>query len=77
MGTDRVEITQDGCVQVFVGMCLIADDLLVDLLGVAVGRERFLYRSILIDRQMVCVRLVTLCNFITSSKVIRLPMLLR
>ena len=54
---NRIEITQDGSVQLRVRMSLIADDLLVDLLGVAVRRESLLNRRGLIYRQMSCVRL--------------------
>ena len=41
--------------QILVRMCFVLNDLFVDLLGVAVWRERFLDRSSLINRQMVFV----------------------
>ena len=41
----------------FIGMCLITDDLFVNLLGVAIGREGFLDRSRLIYRQVLRVGL--------------------
>ena len=83
MRTDGIEIAQNGSMQVLVGMRLVADNFFVDLLGVTIGRERFLYRRRLIYRQMRSVRLAingarifgTWYNFITSSSVQRLPRL--
>ena len=53
----RVEIAENGRIQFAVCMCLVTDDLLVNLLGIAVRRECFLYRRCFIYRQMVVVRL--------------------
>ena len=52
MGSDGIEITQDGSVQTFIGVCFVADNLFVDLLSIAVRRERLLNRCGLIDGQM-------------------------
>ena len=53
----RIEIAQDNSVQLFIRMDGVMDDLFVDLLGIAIRRERFLDRRGLIDRQMGSVRL--------------------
>ena len=55
--TDRIEVTKQDSVEVSIGMCLITDNLLVDLLGVAVRRQCLLNRRVLIDGQMVGIRL--------------------
>ena len=57
MGADGIEIPQDGSVQILVRMGFVANDFLIDLLGIAVGRQSRLNRSVLIYRQMRFVRL--------------------
>ena len=57
MGTNRVKITQDSGMQIPVSVSLVANNLFVDLLGVAVRRESFLDRSRLINRKVVGIRL--------------------
>jgi hypothetical protein len=53
MGADRIEIAEDSSMERRAGMGLVADDILVDTLGVAIGREGLLARRRLIDGQVL------------------------
>ena len=57
MGTDRIEVSQDDALDGCAAMDEVVDDLLVDLLGVAIGRGGLLVGCVLGDGQVLGVGL--------------------
>ena len=53
MRADRIEVPKDCSLQILVRMGIVADKLLVDLLGVAVWAERLLDGSVLRDWEVL------------------------